>query len=251
MAWRYHWVMPVPVHEIPSLRDRSPVFRDRTHAGQVLAEMLEGLHGSGAIVLAIPAGGVPVAAEIARCLGFPLDVAIVSKILLPWTTEAGFGAVAFDGTVWIDEDAVRRHRLKRDEVEGCAGEARAKVERRVRALRGDRPFPALAGRTAILIDDGIAAGSTLRTAIAALRGLGASDIVVAVPTGHSESVQRIAALADTVYCANVRSGYPYAVAHAYEAWQDVDEGVVANLLRTARDEESEPPLDVHPDRALP
>ena len=243
--------MSAPVHEIPSLRDRWPVFRDRTHAGQVLAEMLEVLRGSGAIVLAIPAGGVPVAAEIARRLGIPLDVAVVSKILLPWTTEAGFGAVAFDGTVWIDEDTVRRNALKREEVERCTAKARGKVERRVRALRGERPFPALEARTVILVDDGIAAGSTLRTAISALRASGASNIVVAVPTGHSESVQLIAALVDALYCANVRGGYPYAVAHAYEAWQDVGEKVAANLLQAARDEASEPPLEFHPHRAFP
>jgi predicted phosphoribosyltransferase len=238
--------MAAPIHEIAGLRDRAPVFRDRTHAGEVLADMLEALRGRSAIVLAIPAGGVPVAAEISRRLGFALDVAVVSKILLPWTTEAGFGAVAFDGTVWVDPDAVRRHALMPEQVNRCTGEARAKVERRVRALRGDRPFAALDGRTAILVDDGIAAGATLRTAIAALRARGASDIVVAVPTGHSESVQRIAALADAVYCANVRAGYPYAVAHAYEAWQDVDEAVAADLLRAARDEASKSPPDTNP-----
>lgn len=229
--------MPGPIYDITSLRDRSPVFRDRRHAGAVLAERLEALRGSAAIVLAIPAGGVPVAAEIAHRLGFPLDVAVVSKILLPWTTEAGFGAVAFDGTVWVDQEAVQRHALKRDEVERCTAQARAKVERRVGALRGERPFPTLAGRTTILVDDGIAAGSTLRTAISALRARGASDIVVAVPTGHSESVQRIAALADVVYCPNIRGGYGFAVADAFEAWEDVDEATVRASL--------------NPDKALP
>ena len=141
------------------------------------------------------------------------------------------------GFVWVDQEAVQRHALKRDEVERCTAQARAKVERRVGALRGERPFPTLAGRTTILVDDGIAAGSTLRTAISALRARGASDIVVAVPTGHSESVQRIAALADAVYCANIRGGYGFAVADAFEAWEDVDEATVRASL--------------NPDKALP
>ena len=222
-----------PVHEILALRDRWPVFRDREHAGFVLADMLGSVRGSSAIVLAIPAGGVPVAAEIARRLGLPLDVAVVSKILLPWTTEAGFGAVAFDGTIWINEDSVSRHRLKQSDVERSTAEARVKVQRRVKALRGGRPFPDLAGRTAILVDDGIAAGSTLRTAISALRARGARDIVVAVPTGHAESVKRIATLADALYCANIRSGYSFAVADAYEEWRDAGEEEVAAILSCA------------------
>src|ERR1035437_450334 len=91
------------VHEISSLRDHAPVFRDRAHAGEVLAGMLDAYRGGSALVLAIPSGGVPVAAEIAHRLGLALDVAVVSKILLPWTTEAGFGAVAFNGSVWIND----------------------------------------------------------------------------------------------------------------------------------------------------
>ena len=113
------------VHEISSLRDDAPVFRDRAHAGEVLAGMLEAYRGSNALVLAIPAGGVPVAAEIARRLGLTLDVAVVSKILLPWTTEAGFGAVAFDGSVWINEADVLDYHLSRADVERSTERARA------------------------------------------------------------------------------------------------------------------------------
>jgi predicted phosphoribosyltransferase len=218
------------VHEIASLRDHAPVFRDRAHAGEVLAGMLEAYRGSSALVLAIPAGGVAVAAEIARRLGLAFDVAVVSKILLPWTTEAGFGAVAFDGSVWINEADVLDYHLSRADVQRSTASARDKVERRLRRLRGKRPLPAFAARQLILVDDGIAAGSTLRTAIAALRRQKPGEIVVAVPTGHLRSVQLIAELADAIYCANIRGGSRFAVADAYEEWRDLNEDEVAAML---------------------
>jgi len=186
---------------------------------------------SDAVVLAIPAGGVPVAAEIARHLALPLDLAVVSKVLLPWTTESGFGAVAFDGTEWINEVDPRRFALSAEDVERSTAAAREKVARCVAQLRGALPMPALADRPALLVDDGIAAGSTLRTAIAALRRLGARRIVVAVPTGHDRSADLIATLADDVYCANLRGGGRFAVADAYEQWTDVSDDEALSLLR--------------------
>ncbi|MGH8646689.1 MAG: phosphoribosyltransferase [Gammaproteobacteria bacterium] len=221
------------ISELVALRDRAPVFRNRTHAGQVLAQMLEPAFGdSGAIVLAIPAGGVPVAAEIAQRLTLPFDIAVVSKILLPWTTESGFGAVAFEGSVWINSSAIANFGLSKEDVERSTAAARKKVSRRVKRLRGDRPMPPLAQRIAIVVDDGIAAGSTLRTAIAALRKCGATRVVATVPTGHDRSVELIGALADEVYCANVRGGFRFAVADAYEVWTDVSEDEVAAILGT-------------------
>jgi predicted phosphoribosyltransferase len=221
------------IHDLPDLRDRSRVFRDRAHAGEALAAMLEGLRGTDAIVLAIPAGGVPVAAEIAGRLGLPLDLAIVSKALLPWTTEAGFGAIAFDGSAWIDEEAVRAFGLSDADVERSVAAAREKVARRLVRLRGGRPMPTLADRTAILVDDGIAAGSTMRAAIAALREVGAKRIVVAVPTALDRSARAIASLADEIFVANLRHGISFAVADAYEDWYDVSEDEVAALLGDA------------------
>ena len=104
------------IHDLPDLRDRSRVFRDRAHAGEALAAMLESFRGSGAIVLAIPAGGVPVAAAIARRLDLPLDLAVVSKALLPWTTEAGFGALDPVGKAIFNEDLLGRLSLTREQL---------------------------------------------------------------------------------------------------------------------------------------
>lgn len=146
------------------LRNRSPVFRDRAHAGEVLAGMLAHRRGDNAVVLGIPAGGVPVAAVIARQMQWPLDVAVVSKITLPWNTEAGYGAVAFDGSVRLNEALIARVALSRHVVEAGIGRTREKVERRAQLLRHDKPFPDLNRLGVILVDDGLASGFTLETA---------------------------------------------------------------------------------------
>src|SRR5438270_3459094 len=172
-------------------------FRDRSHAGRELATMLDEFRGTAALVLAIPAGGMPVGKAIAESLGLPLAIAPVSKVLYPWTTESGYGAVAFDGSVWLDETRMAGHGLTPAQVERAIAEARAKVERRLARLAA-RPL-GLDGRTVILVDDGIAAGSTMRAAIVALRREGASSIVIAVPTSHQEAPDGPAKLADAAY----------------------------------------------------
>jgi predicted phosphoribosyltransferase len=222
------------VFDLERLRNAHQVFRNRAHAGKELAAMLERYRGGNAMVFAIPAGGVPVAAVMARALTLPLDVAVVSKITLPWNTESGYGAVAFDGTVGLNEDMVRSTGLAPDEVEAGVAATREKVERRVRRLRGDRPFPDLAACTVIVVDDGLASGFTMHTAIAALRKHGARQIVVAVPTGHAAAVARLADEVEAVYCANVRGGLSFAVADAYEQWSDVDEDEALRLLEETR-----------------
>ena len=206
-----------------------PAFHDRPAAGRRLGALLEKLKGGDAIVLAIPAGGVPVAAAIAKALGLPLQVAPVSKVLLPWTTESGFGAVAFDGSVWIDQAAVENFGLREEQIEKAIADARAKVERRRARFSGKEIV--LAGKTVILVDDGIAAGSTMRTAIAALRKLGAARIVVAVPTAHDRSLDAMRKLADEVVCADIRGGARFAVADAYEEWRDLSDGEIEGMLK--------------------
>ena len=151
-------------------------------------------------------------------------------MLLPWNTESGYGAVACDGSVWIDEEAASRYSLSRAQIDKGIAQARAKVERRKERLRGARPAPELSGRPVILVDDGIAAGSTMRTAIAALRKHAPAQIVVAVPTAHDRSIAAIRGLADEVVCPDVRGGASFAVADAYEIWRDVDEEDAAALL---------------------
>ncbi|MCX5834856.1 MAG: phosphoribosyltransferase family protein, partial [Deltaproteobacteria bacterium] len=211
------------VSEVPGLRDRLHVFRDRAHAGEILAGMLEDYRSSQTLIMAIPAGGIPVAAVLARKLLLPLDVAVVSKITLPWNTEAGYGAVAFDGTTRLNRDLLPRLRLSEEEIEAGKAATVKKVERRVDRFRGSRPYPDLIKEKVILVDDGLASGFTLLVGVEALKKSGAREIIVAVPTGSSSAVQRVAAEVDSLYCANIRGGWSFAVADAYERWTDVAE----------------------------
>jgi len=207
-----------------------PVFRDRTHAGRELASLLEEFRGSAALVLAIPAGGVPVAAAIADGLGLALDVVPVSKVLYPWTTESGYGAVAFDGSVLLDEAAIAAHGVKPEEVEKAVAAARAKVESRLSRLRAGRSPLAVSGQTVILVDDGIAAGSTMRAAVGALRRQRAERIFVAAPTAQRRALETVSRLADEAYCANVRGGTRFAVADAYAEWRDLTDDEIAAMI---------------------
>lgn len=221
--------------ELTALHNRLRVFRDRAHAAAVLAEMLAGYHAGAAIVFGIPAGGIPVAAGVARALALPLEVAVVSKLTLPWNREAGYGALAFDGTLRLNDALVARAGLSAAQIDDGVRATRARIERRLQRLRGARPFPELAGRTALVVDDGLASGFTLLTAVAALRRQGATDIVVAVPTAHAESAHTVLAEVEALYCANLREGLAYAVADAYREWSDVEEDAAAALLGAARE----------------
>jgi predicted phosphoribosyltransferase len=206
-------------------------FRDRAAAGRKVAALLEHYRDGDAVVLAIPAGGVPVAVAIARSLNLPIQIAPVSKVLFPWTTESGYGAVAFDGSVWLDQAAAENYGLTQAQIEKAVADARAKVERRNKRFDALKAPPDLGGRTVILVDDGIAAGSTMRAAIAALRKLGARRVVVAVPTGHSRSLDALRGLADEVVCADVRGGVRFAVADAYEEWRDLSDEDIEAVLK--------------------
>ncbi|MEW5854170.1 MAG: phosphoribosyltransferase family protein [Myxococcota bacterium] len=216
------------------LRDKVGVFRDREHAGQTLARLLSPELGHHPLVLAIPAGGVPVAAAMAQALSLPLDVAVVSKVTLPWNTESGYGAVAFDGTVQLNEPLVARLALTQEDIERGVARTRAKVAHRVELLRGGAPAPELEGRALILVDDGLASGFTMHVAVQAVRRAGAARVVVAVPTAHDDAVDWLLPEVDALYCANVRRGGRFAVADAYARWYDVsDEEVLRALGRPA------------------
>jgi putative phosphoribosyl transferase len=217
------------VIDLPELRNRVHVFRDRSHAGRVLAGMLGKYRKTASVVLAVPAGGVAVGAVLAKELGLSLDVAVVSKITFSWNSEAGYGAVAFDGTVLLNEDLLSRYHLGDEEIEAGTRKTEEKVRRRMKAFRGDRPLPDFKGPV-ILVDDGLASGFTLRVAILALRKAGTAEIVLAIPTAHSESIRTIPEEVEGVYCPNLRRGLSFAVADAYEEWRDLDEEEVSKIL---------------------
>ncbi len=223
-----------PIHDLPELRGRAPCFRGREGAGRALARMLEAYRGTGAWVAAIPSGGVPVAAEIARELSLPLCAVVVSKATPSWNTEMGYGAVASGGLVRLNEASVRRLEMTAAEVQEGVERAKAKVARRERKYRGGGPPPGLQGRAVILVDDGLASGFTALVAVEALRALGAAKVALAVPTAHQDAARKVAAQVDALYCANVRGGAGFAVADAYEHWSDVDEDEAVEIVRKAR-----------------
>lgn len=219
------------VSDFPELRNRTRIFRDREHAGLKVSEMLTGYRDSDAMVFGIPAGGVPVADPIAQELNLTLDVAVVSKMTLPWNTEAGYGAVAFDGTVELNDNLITQVSLTPEEVEEDVASTLNKVQRRFEEFRGDKPFPDLENRPSILVDDGIASGFTIQAAVEALRHNGAKELVVAVPTAHLQVLENISPEVEWIYCANIRGGDGFAVADAYQTWYDVEEPEVVEILK--------------------
>lgn len=218
--------------EDPNLRDHIHVFLDRAGAGQQLASLLLDYQGQEVHLFAIPAGGVPVAAEIARGLGAPLDLVIVRKIQFPWTTEAGFGALDSTGEAIFNQELLQRMFITPEEMEAQVQKTAAIIRQREERLRGGRPYPNLTGRPAIIVDDGLASGYTMRAAVKFLRARGAGQVVVAVPTGCERTVGDLLPLVDELYCLNVRGGWSFAVADAYQNWYDLTEEEVLDILRS-------------------
>jgi putative phosphoribosyl transferase len=221
------------LHEIKIFRNKSQVFNDRHDAGLILAEMLAPQYAGidNGILLAIPSGGVPLGTEIARRLLIPHDLMVVRKLQVPGNTEAGFGAMGPDGKLFLNEAMLRHLRLTDDQIDHQATIVREELAQRNRLFREDSPFPDLQGKTVILTDDGLASGYTMLAAASAAREHGAARTVVAVPTGLLDSIEKIAPLADEIYCANVVDYWPFAVANAYRHWHDLSRREVLQLLR--------------------
>ncbi|MGQ9555608.1 MAG: phosphoribosyltransferase [Anaerolineae bacterium] len=204
------------------------MFEDRKDAGQRLARVLEQYKGQGVIVLAIPKGGVEVGYEVARHLNAEFSLIIARKLPYPYNTEAGFGAVAEDGSFYLHEEAASL--LPRPVIERIVWEQRCEIERRVHELRGDKPLSELTGKTVILVDDGIAMGSTMKVAIALCRNRQVAGVVVATPVAGLEIARAIASLADEVV---ILETPPYfrAVAQVYQHWYDVSDEEVLEVMR--------------------
>jgi predicted phosphoribosyltransferase len=217
--------------DIPRLRERKYVFRDRHDAGRQLGLFLRTQPAiRDPLVLAIPAGGVPVGREVAMALGTPLSLAVVRKIRIPGSTESGFGAVTWDGEVLINEQLRAALGLTGQEVERAVAETRDNVARRVVRFTRKGGLPEMAGKTVILTDDGLASGFTMLAAIKSIRLRHPAGILVAVPTASASSAMLIAGQADQLVCLNIRSGRTFAVADAYEDWYDLEDDEVLNEM---------------------
>lgn len=218
-------------------------FRDRFEAGQLLARRLSAYADrDDVLVLALPRGGAPVGYELARALRAPMDVFVVRKLGVPGHEELAMGAVASGGVRVINEDVVDGLRISNEVIERVARIEREELERRERLYRGGRPSPDVRGRVVIVVDDGLATGSTMRAAVVALRRLGPSRIVVAVPTGAPSTLAEFRDLADE--CVSEIAPEPFrAVGLWYDDFSQTTDAEVRDLLERAagaQDERAEP-----------
>ena len=204
-------------------------FTDRRDAGRQLGARLEPLRGIDPIVVALPRGGVPVAAEVAARLGAPLDVLVVRKIGHPRQPELAVGALGEGGVVVLDQDAIARLGVTRDALAAVVAREGAELARRVARYRGDRPRQPVRGRTVIVVDDGLATGSSAHAAIEVLRRSGAGRVVLAVPVAPANTVDALRRVADEVVCLTTPHDFR-AVGPWYDDFTQVSDEDVARLL---------------------
>lgn len=208
-------------------------FADRTEAGQRLAKALSAYAGrQDLLVLALPRGGVPVAWEVAQALGAELDLMIVRKLGVPWQPELALGAIASGGARVLNQDVVSTLGLSEQAIEEIARKEAQELARRERAYRGERPFPEVYGRTVILVDDGLATGATMRAAVAALKQLQPTAIVVAVPVAPPDTVAKLREEVDEVVCLATPENF-YAVGQWYVDFSQISDEEVRKLLAKA------------------
>jgi predicted phosphoribosyltransferase len=209
-------------------------FQNRSDAGRQLASKLSPYaRRNDVVVLALPRGGVPVAAEVARALGAPLDVFLVRKLGVPGHPELAMGAIATGGVRVLSDDLIDRLGIPRPAVEQVSVRERLELERRDLLYRGDRHLPELDGRTVILVDDGLATGATMEAAIVAVRQFKPAAVVVAAPVGATEACQRLSAVADAVICASMPEPFQ-AVGLWYQQFDQTSDEEVIALLRQGR-----------------
>jgi len=211
------------------------LFRDRRDAGRRLAQELSSYADrKDLIVLALPRGGVPVAYEVARALHAPLDVFLVRKLGLPGHEELAMGAIATGGVRVLNEDVVNALNIPPQIIDAVAVREGAELERRQQVYRGDRPHPQLAGKTVILIDDGLATGSSMRAAVAGLRTQHPARIVVAVPTAAVETCEALEDVVEDLICATTPEPF-FGVGAWYEDFSQTTDQEVHDLLTQAAD----------------
>jgi len=213
-------------------------FLNRTDAGRLLSEKLEKYAGrDGVIVLGLPRGGVPVAYEVAKRLRAPLDVFIVRKLGVPGFEELAAGAIASGGVRVLNEDVVRAIPYASEAIEAVTARETAELQRREQTYRDGRAAPELRDKIAIVVDDGLATGATMRAAVKALRERGAAKIVVAVPVGPPDTCHELAAEADETVCLRMPVFFQ-AVGQYYEDFSQTSDDDVRELLANAAPNQS-------------
>jgi putative phosphoribosyl transferase len=210
-------------------------FRDRREAGRILARKLSAYAGrSDVLVLALPRGGVPVAYEVANALGAPLDVFVVRKLGLPGHEELAIGAIASGGIRVLNEELISQLSNAPEVVDFVVAKEQRELERREAEYRGQRPLPIIEGRTIILVDDGLATGSTMKAAVRSLRERNPARIVIAVPVASPETCTELKREADETICAITPEEF-YAVGQWYEDFSQTTDEEVRDLLARKND----------------
>jgi putative phosphoribosyl transferase len=208
------------------------MFSDRADAGRRLASKLASLHGSDVVVLGLPRGGVPVAFEVAMELGAPLDVIVVRKLGLPYQPELAMGAIGEGGVRIINDEVVRSAWVTPDVIESVERRERRELSRQAERFRAGRPRIDLAGRIVVVVDDGIATGSTARAACQVARGQGAARVLLAVPVAPAGSARDLRDSCDDVICVQCPASFG-SVGQWYRDFAPVSDATVAELLRRA------------------
>jgi putative phosphoribosyl transferase len=230
----------LPHKALPRVKEKfmEQRFRDRTEAGRRLAEKLEAYaNRPDVIVLALPRGGVPVAFEVARALKVPLDVLIVRKLGAPDQPELAMGAIASGGVRVLNQELLKYYPIPGEVIEEVAAREWKELERRERAYRGDRPAPEAQGRTVILVDDGMATGTTMRSAVEALEQRQAASVVVAVPVAPESVCEEFQQMKDHVVFTCLATPEPFfAVGLWYDHFPQTTDEEVRDLLKRAADE---------------
>jgi putative phosphoribosyl transferase len=211
------------------------VFADRAEAGRLLATQLEHLRHSHPVVLGLPRGGVPVAYEVACALNAPLDVIVVRKLGVPFQPELGMGAIGEGGARVVDEDVVRFTHVTSSDLELVEARERAELDRRVRRFRGRRPRLPIDGRVVVIVDDGVATGSTARAACQVARGAGAARVVLATPVAPPGWTGRMAGVADEFVCLETPDDFRAIGQFYVDFTQTSDDQVIDCIERAARD----------------
>ncbi|MBI2850479.1 MAG: phosphoribosyl transferase [Chloroflexi bacterium] len=213
------------------------IFENRYDAGRQLAAKLteyKGLanqvRGLQVVVLAIPNGGVPVGLEVALALEADFDLVVARKIPLPFNPEAGFGAVADDGSVLLNDEIVGMYSLTREQIDFQVEKVRAEIKRRRMLYRQDRPPALVSGRTVIITDDGLASGFTMKAVVSSMRSRRPREIIVAVPCSSASALEEVSKVADKVVTVAVGSQARFAVADFYKNWHDVPDDEVFRCL---------------------